>query len=99
MSAPSVSRDLGSVAFDLHRRHLNELLERVEIDVDPASSGKARAAFAKLRRELDEHVRLEEQLLSPSLDRRRRSQSGPSAIMRAEHEEMRRLLDAVEGVL
>lgn len=99
MITASASGDLGAMVLDLHRRHLNEMLERVAVGIDAGGWSNMRAAFAALRQEFDEHVRLEEELLASSVDGRNRSRGGPSANMRIEHEEMRRLLEAVDGLL
>jgi iron-sulfur cluster repair protein YtfE (RIC family) len=88
-----------SVALELHHRRLDDLLDRVEIDIEAGDWSEARRRFSLFRQELDEHVRIEEDLLFPSLESPGRPGAGESAVMRAEHAEIRRLLDMLEELL
>jgi iron-sulfur cluster repair protein YtfE (RIC family) len=88
-----------SVALELHHRRLDDILDRVEIDVEVGDWSEARRGFSLFRRELHEHMRIEEELLLPSLELPARPASLPPMMMRAEHAEIRGFLDAIERLL
>jgi iron-sulfur cluster repair protein YtfE (RIC family) len=88
-----------SVALELHHRRLDDLLDRVEIDVEVGDWSEARRRFSLFRQELEEHIRIEENLLFPSLESAGRPSTGPTVVMRAEHAEIGRLLDVIEQFL
>ncbi|UTH73768.1 hemerythrin domain-containing protein [Chromobacterium sp. IIBBL 290-4] len=54
----------------------------------PAAAG----AFAALRQEMEGHFELEERRLFPAFEEASGIRSGPTAVMRAEHEQMKALL-------
>jgi iron-sulfur cluster repair protein YtfE (RIC family) len=91
--------DTASLILELHHRRIDEMLDGVEIAVELGSWSEARALFTRLRGELEEHIRIEEQLMFPSFEAFMRTPGGPTAVMRAEHAEIARCLDAVEGSL
>jgi hypothetical protein len=86
-----------SLALERHHRRLDELLDRVEIDVEVGDWGEARRKFSLLRGEFEEHVRIDD-LMLPSLvsPGRPNKWAGPVG---AGHEEIRALLDVVEELL
>jgi iron-sulfur cluster repair protein YtfE (RIC family) len=88
-----------SVALELHHRRLDDMLDRVEIDVEAGSWSEARRGFALFRRELEEHLRLEEELLLPALGPGSQVGDGPAFVVRAEHPQIRELLEIVEIAL
>ena len=60
---------------------------------DPAG---AQTAFQNFRTGLERHIAWEEQILFPSFDRRfGHFQDGPTGVMRWEHQQIRRFLDAI----
>jgi iron-sulfur cluster repair protein YtfE (RIC family) len=85
--------------LEKHHRLLDDLLDRIEIAVEVGTWGEARRRFGIFRRELDAHIRVEEDLMFPSLDAALRMDRGPTAVMRAEHVEIRRVLEAVDLAL
>lgn len=91
--------DTASLILELHHRRIDEMLDAVEIAVDIGSWGEARALFTRFRGELEEHIRIEEQLMFPSFEAFMRMTGGPTTVMRAEHGQIARCLDAVEGAL
>jgi len=91
--------DTASLILEVHHRRIDEMLDGVEIAADIGSWAEARALFTRLRGELEEHIRIEEQLMFPSFEAFMRMPGGPTSVMRAEHAEIARCLDAVEGSL
>jgi len=85
-----------SVALEMHHHRLDDMLDRVEIDVEAGSWSEARRGFSLFRRELEEHMRLEEELLLPALGSASAVADGPAAVMRTEHPQIRELLDVIE---
>ena len=100
MTRALVSEERVSVALELHHRRLDDILDRVEIDVEVGDWSEARRGFSLFRRELHEHMRIEEELLLPSLELPARPASeSPMMMIRAEHAEIRGFLDAIERLL
>jgi iron-sulfur cluster repair protein YtfE (RIC family) len=97
----NVALDEGAVSLVLegHHRHLDDLLDRVEMAVDIGSWHEARNGFARFQTELEEHMRIEEDLMFPSFDAFARAAAGPSAILRTEHRQIRELLTVLEELL
>jgi iron-sulfur cluster repair protein YtfE (RIC family) len=91
--------DTASLILELHHRRIDEMLDGVEIAIDIGSWAEARALFTRFRGELEEHIRIEEQLMFPSFEAFMRAPGGPTTVMRAEHAEIARCLDAVEEAL
>ena len=85
-----------SVALELHHHRLDDMLDRIEIDVEAGNWGEARRGFSLFRRELEEHMRLEENLLLPALGMTLQVEGGAAALMRAEHPLIRELLEMIE---
>lgn len=88
-----------SLSLELHHRRMDQLLDRVEIALDLPSWSEARSLFARFRAELDEHIRIEEQVMFPTFEAFVRLTGGPTAIMRREHAEIARCLDDIEDRL
>ena len=88
-----------SLVLELHHRRLDEMLDRVEMAVEIGSWSEARSGFARFQTELETHMRLEEDLMFPSLEALTGWGFGPPAVMRAEHGQIRDLLGALEGRL
>lgn len=88
-----------SLILEMHHRLIDEILDAVEIAVDIGSWAEARALFASFRGELEEHIRIEEELMFPSFEAFMRAPGGPTVVMRSEHAEIARCLDAVETCL
>ncbi|MBA8736369.1 hemerythrin domain-containing protein [Chromobacterium violaceum] len=59
----------------------------------------AEAAFAAMRGEMEDHFRLEEDRLFPAFEQASGMRAGPTAVMRAEHAQMRQLLDGMAQAL
>ena len=75
-----------------HHKHCDEIFALAEAacaNGDWAAGGKA---FALLRDQLEAHFASEEELLFPAFENATGMSSGPTAIMRGEHRQMRDLL-------
>jgi iron-sulfur cluster repair protein YtfE (RIC family) len=95
--SPTIAADEPvSVALELHHHRLDDMLDRIAIDVETGSWSEARRAFSLFRYELEEHMRLEEELLLPALGVGPHADDGPAAVMRAEHPVLRELLEVIE---
>ena len=91
--------ETASLILELHHRRIDEMLDGVEIAIEIGSWGEARSLFARFRGELEEHIRIEEQLMFPSFEAFMRTMAGATAVMRAEHGQIAGCLDAVEESL
>jgi iron-sulfur cluster repair protein YtfE (RIC family) len=85
-----------SVALEQHHHRLDDMLDRIEIDVEVGSWGEARRKFSLFRRELEEHMRLEEEILLADVGSEWQVNYGPPAVVRGDHARIRDLLDVVE---
>ncbi len=96
--APSITVDEPvSVALEMHHHRLDDMLDRIEIDVEAGSWSEARRGFSLFRRELEEHMRLEEELLLPALGSAPEISEGPAAaVIRAQHAAIRELLEVID---
>jgi iron-sulfur cluster repair protein YtfE (RIC family) len=92
-------RNATSIVLKLHNRRVDELLRQVAVAADRESWSRARARFSDLRAELDEHIRIEESLVFPAFDAFTGTIPGATAIMRAEHRELRRWMDILDASL
>ncbi len=88
-----------SVALELHHHRLDDMLDRIEIDVEAGNWSEARRWFSLFRRELEEHLRLEEDLLLPAVGMMLRVDGGAADPVRAEHPLIRELLEVIESGL
>lgn len=86
------------LVLELHHRRLDGMLDRVEMAAEIGSWSEARSSFARFQTELEEHMRLEEDLMFPLFELFRLS-GGPAAARRAEHEQIRGLLGSFEAAL
>ena len=88
-----------SVALQHHHHRLDDMLDRIEIEVEAGNWSEARRGFSLFRRELDEHMRLEEEILLPAVGLSWQVNYGSPALVRADHARIRELLDVVEVAL
>ncbi len=86
-------RTITDALADDHRR-LEDLRERAEDALRTGGRGEATSLFAEFDRGLRHHIRVEEELLFPALERESglRREFGPIGVMIAEHR-------AIEGLL
>jgi iron-sulfur cluster repair protein YtfE (RIC family) len=57
---------------------------------------QAEESFRQFRQSLEGHLRKEETVLFPEMEALTGSQTGPTSVMRMEHHDMRRLMEAME---
>jgi len=92
---------MGDVAGYMTHEHreCDELFAETEAAVDTgdwATADERHAAFSHLTRL---HLRREEEVLFPAFEARTGMTSGPTEMMRIEHDQMRSLLDAMTSAL
>ncbi|AUH50784.1 hemerythrin [Chromobacterium sp. ATCC 53434] len=72
-------------------------------DAEQAARAKdwpaAESAFAAMRGEMEGHFQLEEERLFPAFEQASGMRGGPTVVMRAEHAQMRQLLDGMAEAL
>src|SRR5215831_13013195 len=94
----STTTDLSTaMLLELHHRRLDEMLVETELLADAEKWAEAKQRFDGFRRELEEHIRLEEEVMFPAFEAC--GPSGPTAVMRAEHGAIRQLLASVAQAL
>ncbi len=80
-------------------RHCDELFATVEREVESAQWAKASAAFSAFSGAMLRHFNAEEAILFPAFEARTGMSMGPTQVMRAEHAQMRALLEAAAAAL
>jgi len=90
----ATSPSAGPLAFftDDHHR-CDELWAAVEAAADRGDEAATREAFAKFEAALRRHLEMEEQVLFPEFEQATGMTMGPTQVMRAEHAQMRGVLD------
>lgn len=91
----------GSIAplMTADHRHCDEFLATVEEHVQKKRWEAADAAFAQWRAALLCHLAREEEMLFPAFERATGHSEGPTMVMRAEHAQMRDLLEPMAQAL
>jgi iron-sulfur cluster repair protein YtfE (RIC family) len=80
--------------FTLDHRHCDEIWAEVEAAIEAGSDEAARAVWRRFDEELRRHLRMEEEILFPAFENATgMTGGGPTFVMRAEHVQMRGLLD------
>ena len=86
------------LAWDHDR--IDSLIQRVRALAAAASWPDARRTFTEMRHGLERHIRMEEDVLFPLFEARSGIGSGgPTAVMRAEHAQIRSALDRLSAAL
>ena len=75
-----------------HHRHCDDLFVAAEESVQRSDWAAAAPAFARFRDQMQAHFEAEEALLFPAFEAATGTSSGPTEMMRYEHEQMRTLL-------
>lgn len=78
---------------------LNALLDDTTLKVDGGEPAEAARVFREFDRELGRHIRLEEEILFPLFEARSGVVSGPTAVLRGEHEEILRAVEVMREAL
>jgi len=80
-------------------RHCDELFTEAEAAVEAEEWIRADSLYGDLRDAMHRHLAMEEEVLFPALEERHGGPLGPTQMMRAEHDEMRTLLDEMTHAL
>lgn len=80
-----------------HHRHCDDLFVAAEEAVQRGDWTAAASAFERLRDQMNAHFSAEEELLFPAFEAATGNSSGPTRVMRLEHEQMRPLLAQLEA--
>jgi iron-sulfur cluster repair protein YtfE (RIC family) len=82
-----------------HHKHCDELFADAENACSRGDWAAGEKGFAHLRDQLETHFASEEDLLFPAFENATGMTSGPTAIMRREHQGMRELLAQMQGAV
>ena len=82
-----------------HHKLCDELFASAEEACARGDWVQGARAFARLREQLEAHFVSEEDLLFPAFEEATGMASGPTAVMRSEHAQMRELLEQMAGGL
>ncbi len=94
----SATDERGSILDDDHEQ-LELMLEDVVVLADHRSFQTAAKRFGELRRELEKHLRDEEEIIVPSFVERTGDPADAAATLHAEHIDLCRMLDALSRAL
>lgn len=83
--------------FTQDHRDCDEQWAQVEQAVDAGSGGAE--AYARFESSLLSHLAMEEEVLFPALEQASGMQGGPTMVMRAEHRQMRGLLEQMRAAV
>ncbi len=72
---------------------------KVEAAVETDDIEKIRAAWIAFSTHQRRHLQMEDEIMFPALETATGMTGGPTAVMRAEHEQMRGLMDQMDSVL
>ena len=82
-------------ALSDHHAHCDELFALAEAKAGAGRWTEALEAFGAFRRELESHLRGEENVLFPAFEAATGARCGPTEVMRQEHQRMRALLEQI----
>jgi len=87
--------DLASYMAE-HHKHCDEYFTSAEELAAKANWGEAQELSQKFVTSLDEHLRMEEEVLFPAFEEASGMTGGPTQMMRFEHTQMRELATAIQ---
>jgi iron-sulfur cluster repair protein YtfE (RIC family) len=99
MTDPDTSNLGAAILLEQHHRRLDDLLDEVERLVDAENWKEAKLRFERFHRELEEHIRLEEEVMFPAVEAHAAMPHGPTVVMRQEHVGIRQSLMSVYTAL
>jgi iron-sulfur cluster repair protein YtfE (RIC family) len=82
-----------------HHRHCDDALARAEDSAAAADLAGLGRDGEQFLREMEHHLRLEEDILFPVFEERTGMAGGPTEAMRAEHQQMRGLFDEMRAAI
>jgi hemerythrin-like domain-containing protein len=94
LAASATTFDTVTAYLSWDHDRLDALLESVRNRVESGEWGHARRVYSEFDRGLDRHIRLEEEILFPLFEARTAS-TGPTTVMREEHQLIRGVLVAL----
>jgi len=80
-----------------HHRHCDNLFVAAEEAAQRGDWAAAAPAFERMRDQMQAHFAAEEDLLFPAFETATGNSSGPTRVMRLEHDQMRPLLEQLEA--
>ncbi len=80
-----------------HHRHCDDLFVAAEQAVQSGDWSAAATAFERFKAQMSAHFSAEEDLLFPAFETASGNASGPTRVMRVEHDQMRALLEQLEA--
>lgn len=96
----TISGDVSAAQLlELHHQRLDDVLDDVELMADSESWKEAAHRFDAFRREMEAHIRLEEEIMFPAFENDPSMPQGPTTVMRAEHVTIRAYLAGIGGAL
>jgi hemerythrin-like domain-containing protein len=98
-AAPPRTFDSVTAYLSWDHDRLDAILQPVRAGVQAGEWEAARRDYAPFRDGLDRHIRLEEGILFPIFEERTGMTGGPTAVMRAEHQEIRAALGVMGDAL
>jgi hemerythrin-like domain-containing protein len=88
-----------SAFFTTQHREADSRWEPVEQAAESGDAKLLSSAFASFEHSLRQHLLLEEEVLFPAFEEATGIVQGPTMVMRAEHRQMRALLDEISAAL
>ena len=96
----SIDHELSAATLlEQHHRRLDDMLDDVELMADAENWKHGQRRFDEFRREMEAHIRLEEETMFPAFERDPTTSRGPTIVMRAEHDAIGGLLEGVQRAL
>jgi iron-sulfur cluster repair protein YtfE (RIC family) len=77
----------------------DDLFAKTEASVAESQWPQAEAGFAKFREAMEQHFIIEEHTYFPAFEAKTGMSSGPTEVMRSEHDQMRELIEQLSGAL
>lgn len=82
-----------------HHRDCDELFARAEASAADKDWSSSAEQWSDFTRQMDQHLRMEEEVLFPAFEAETGQTQGPTMVMRMEHEQMRALLGEMSGCI
>ncbi len=99
MTEATTSDLSAAMLLEIHHQRLDEMLDEIELMADAENWKDAKRRFDGFRREMEEHIRLEEEMMFPTFEAEGSMPRGPTVVMRTEHVSIRQFLADVEAAL
>lgn len=80
-------------------RQCDEILATLEVAVNEGDWEKAEQLTSKFLETIEQHLKMEEEVLFPAFEQKTGMVGGPTVVMRAEHQQMRELFAQLQWAL